>query len=88
MHPHPGHSAPVGHACRLRRSHYGLKQAPRVWFEHFTSVFTVVGFVASQHDSILFIHTFPMVVPLFFSMWMICSSEGMILTIFPLLRLV
>jgi hypothetical protein len=46
MHPHPGYSTPVGHACHLRRSRYGLKQAPRVWFEHFTSVFTVVGFVA------------------------------------------
>ncbi|CAM8912969.1 unnamed protein product [Rhodiola kirilowii] len=41
----------------LRRSLYGLKQAPRAWFEHFSSVVTVVGFTASDHDPALFIHT-------------------------------
>jgi hypothetical protein len=36
---------------------YGLKQAPRVWFERFTSVVTVAGFVANHHDPALFVHT-------------------------------
>jgi hypothetical protein len=59
MHSPPGYSVPDDHVCRLRRSLYGLKQAPRVWFERFTSVVTAAGFVASQHDTALFVHTFP-----------------------------
>ena len=43
----------------FRRSLYGLKQAPRAWFERFTSVVTTAGFVASQHDPALFVHTLP-----------------------------
>src|SRR5438105_380971 len=38
---------------------YGLKQAPRAWFERFTSVVLATGFVASQHDPALFVHTSP-----------------------------
>jgi hypothetical protein len=57
MHPPLGYFVPDGHVCQLRRSLYGLKQAPRAWFEHFTSVVTFVGFVASQHDPALFVHT-------------------------------
>ena len=59
MHPPPGYSVPDGHIYRLRRSLYGLKQAPRAWFERFTSVVIVAGFVASQHDPALFVHTSP-----------------------------
>jgi hypothetical protein len=57
MHPPPGYLVPDGHICRLCRSLYGLKQAPQAWFERFTSVVTVVGFVASKHDPTLFVHT-------------------------------
>jgi hypothetical protein len=88
MHPPPGYSVPEGHVCRLRRSLYDFKQALRAWFERFTSVVITAGFVASQHDPAFFIHTSPVVVPLFFPMWTICSSRGIILTILPLLRLV
>ncbi|WVZ76752.1 LOW QUALITY PROTEIN: hypothetical protein U9M48_024695 [Paspalum notatum var. saurae] len=59
MHPPPVYTVPDGHVCRLRRSLYGLMQAPRAWFERFTSVVTAAGFVASQHDPALFVHTLP-----------------------------
>jgi hypothetical protein len=59
MHPSPGYSVPDGDVCHLRRSLYGLKQTPHAWFEHFTSVVIAAGFVASQHDSTLFVHTSP-----------------------------
>jgi hypothetical protein len=59
MHPPPSYLVPDGHVCRLRRSLYGLKHAPRAWFECFTSVVTNTGFVASQHDPTLFVHTSP-----------------------------
>jgi hypothetical protein len=59
MHPPPGYSIPDGHVCHLHRTLYGLKQAPHAWFERFTLVLTDVGFVATQHDPALFIHTFP-----------------------------
>jgi hypothetical protein len=59
MHPPPGYSVPDDHVCRLYRSLYGFKQASRAWFGHFTSVVTAVGFVASQHDPVLFVHTSP-----------------------------
>jgi hypothetical protein len=65
-----------GHVCHLRRSLYGLKQAPHAWFECFTSVVIVAGFFPSQHGPALFVHTSSVVIPLFFSMWMICSSWG------------
>ncbi|KAM3210839.1 hypothetical protein ACQJBY_064630 [Aegilops geniculata] len=45
--------------CRLRRSLYGLKQAPRAWFERFASVVTAAGFLPSDHDPALFVHTSP-----------------------------
>jgi hypothetical protein len=48
MHPPLGYSVPEG-----------LKQAPRAWFERFTSVATATGFIASQHDPALFVHTSP-----------------------------
>ncbi|WVZ84772.1 hypothetical protein U9M48_031762 [Paspalum notatum var. saurae] len=54
MHSPPDYSIPDGHVCQLRRSPYGLKQAPHVRFEHFTSVVTAAGFVASKHDPTLF----------------------------------
>jgi hypothetical protein len=59
MHPPLGYSVPEGHVCRLRRSLYDFKQAPRAWFECFTLVVIAAGFVASQHDSALFVHTSP-----------------------------
>jgi hypothetical protein len=59
MHPPPGYSVPESHVCRLRRSLYGLKQAACAWFECFTSVVIAGGFVASQHDPALFVHTSP-----------------------------
>ena len=45
--------------CRLRRSLYDLKQAPRAWFERFASVVTAAGFLPSDHDPALFVHTSP-----------------------------
>lgn len=57
MQPPPGLTCPSGHVLRLRRALYGLKQAPRAWFERFSSVVLKAGFVASEHDSALFIHT-------------------------------
>jgi hypothetical protein len=57
MQPPPGYSVSEGMVCRLRRSLYGLKQAPRAWFQRFASVVTAAGFVASNHDPVLFVHT-------------------------------
>lgn len=57
MQPPPGFPCPLGHVWRLRRALYGLKQAPRAWFERFSSVILKVGFVASEHDPALFVHT-------------------------------
>jgi hypothetical protein len=57
MHPPLGYSVPEGHVCRLCHSLYGLKQAPHAWFERFTSIVITAGFIASQHDPALFIHT-------------------------------
>jgi hypothetical protein len=74
MHPPPGYSVPDGDVCHLCRSLCGLKQTPRALFEHFTSVVIADGFVASQHDSALFVHTSPCGRTLFFFMWMIFSS--------------
>jgi hypothetical protein len=88
MHPPPGYSVPDGHVCRLRRSLYGLKQAPRAWFERLTSVITVVGFVASQHDPSLFVHTSPRGRTLILLYVDDMLITGMILNILPLLRLV
>nr|XP_040245163.1 uncharacterized mitochondrial protein AtMg00810-like [Aegilops tauschii subsp. strangulata] len=45
--------------CRSRRSLYGLKQAPHAWFERFASVVTAAGFLPSDHDPTLFVHTSP-----------------------------
>jgi hypothetical protein len=59
MHPPPGYSVPEGHVCRLHHSLYGINQAPHAWFERFTSVVIAAGFVASQHDPALFVHTSP-----------------------------
>ena len=59
MQPPPGYYAPDGMVCRLRRSLYGLKQAPRAWFERFASVVTAAGFLPSDHDPALFVHTSP-----------------------------
>ena len=59
MQPPPGYSIPDGLVCRLRRSLYGLKQAPRVWFECFSSVVIDAGFMPSDHDPALFVHTSP-----------------------------
>jgi hypothetical protein len=56
MRPPPGYSVPEGMFCHLRRSLYSLKQAPRVWFSHFASVVTAVGFSVSAHDLALFIY--------------------------------
>jgi hypothetical protein len=57
MYPPSGYLVLDGHACWLCRSLYGLKQAPRAWFERFTSVAIAAGFVASQLDPALFVHT-------------------------------
>jgi hypothetical protein len=35
---------------------YGLKQAPHAWFERFASMVTATGFLASAHDTALFVH--------------------------------
>ena len=59
MQPPPGYYAPDGMVCQLRRSLYGLKQAPRAWFERFASVVTAAGFLPSDHDPALFVHTSP-----------------------------
>ena len=57
MQPPPGIKVPSGHVCRLRKALYGLKQAPRAWFERFSSVIQVSGFLLvnmTLHSS--FIH--------------------------------
>ena len=58
MHPPPGYSVPAGMVCRLRRSLYGLKHAPWAWFEHFSSVISDAGFKPSDHNPVLFVHTY------------------------------
>jgi hypothetical protein len=88
MHPSPGYSFPEGHVCRLRRSLYGLKQAPRAWFERFTSVVIATGFVASQHDPALFVHTSPRDRTLILLYVDDMLITGMIMTTLHLLRLV
>jgi hypothetical protein len=40
--------------CLLDKSLYGLCQAPRVWFEHFASFVTTLGFTATRSDLSLF----------------------------------
>jgi hypothetical protein len=45
IHPPLGYSVPEGHVYHLRRSLHVLKQAPHAWFECFTSVVNVVGFI-------------------------------------------
>ena len=59
MVPPPGFTAPSGLVCRLRRALYGLKQAPQAWFERFSTAVTAAGFLPSQHDPALFVHTSP-----------------------------
>jgi hypothetical protein len=43
------------HVCRLNRSLYGLQQAPRVWYQHFATFITSIGFTCSRSDMSLFI---------------------------------
>ena len=70
MQPPPGYYAHDDMVCRLRRSLYGLKQAPPAWLERSASVVIAAGFLRSDHDPALFVHT-SLVVGLFsFSMLM------------------
>ncbi|KAK9097387.1 hypothetical protein Sjap_022884 [Stephania japonica] len=57
MKPPPGFSCPTGHVFRLCRALYVLKQAPPAWFERFNLVILQAGFVASEHDPAMFVHT-------------------------------
>jgi hypothetical protein len=47
---------------------YGLKQA-HVWFHHFVSVVTFVGFSTVDHDNALFVHNLPWMNSLSTSSW-------------------
>jgi hypothetical protein len=72
MYPLPIYLVPDGHVCRLRRSLYGLKQAPRAWFERFTSIVTIAGFVARNIIPLSLFTLYLEFAPLFFYMFMIC----------------
>jgi Reverse transcriptase (RNA-dependent DNA polymerase) len=43
------------HVCLLKKALYGLKQAPHAWFHKLAYALSILGFVASQSDSSLFI---------------------------------
>ncbi|GKD14498.1 uncharacterized mitochondrial protein-like protein [Tanacetum coccineum] len=44
-----------GEVCKLWKALYGLKQALRAWYEKFFTIVTSLRFVASHHDSALFV---------------------------------
>jgi len=44
-----------GEVCKLQKVIYGLKQSSRAWFQKFPTVIVSLHFVASQHDSALFV---------------------------------
>ncbi|KAL5816220.1 hypothetical protein ACOSQ3_024598 [Xanthoceras sorbifolium] len=41
--------------CRLKKSLYGLKQSPRAWFERFSKVVKLSGFMQCQSDHTMFV---------------------------------
>ncbi|GJW58994.1 retrovirus-related pol polyprotein from transposon TNT 1-94 [Tanacetum coccineum] len=55
MKPHLGVPHQSGEVYKLEKALYGLKQAPRAWYEKFSIVVTSLRFVASHHDSALFV---------------------------------
>lgn len=57
MNPPPSYSVPKGHVCKLLCSLYGLKQASRQWNIELTTQLLSIGFVASEYDHCLFVHS-------------------------------
>ena len=55
MQPPPGLSVDSNKICHLRHALYGLKQAPRDWFAKFSSTISLLGYMASHYDSVLFL---------------------------------
>ena len=47
-----------GKVCKLHKSLHGLKQSPRAWFDRFTKVLKLDGYIQSQVDHTLFIKHF------------------------------
>lgn len=57
MQPPSGLSHLPRQVCLLRRALYGIKQAPRAWFEKFSSAVFNLGFIQSEADHTMLIHT-------------------------------
>jgi len=51
----PGVSHKSGGDYKLKKALYGLKQAHPAWFQKFSTIIVSLGFIASQHDSALFV---------------------------------
>lgn len=55
MTPPPVVSHQLGEVYRLRKVLYSLKQASHTWSEKFSTIFTLMSFIPSHHDSALFV---------------------------------
>lgn len=45
--------------CKLKKSLYGLKQSPRAWFDRFTKVVRMFGYIQCQSDHTMFLKQSP-----------------------------
>ena len=54
MQPSPGLSVESNKVCYLQRALYGLKQALRAWFAKSSSTISLLGYMASYYDCVLF----------------------------------
>lgn len=70
------YSTNPSYVCRLVKSLYGVKQAPRAWHSKFTEVLPLLGFVASQSDTSLFVKHYEYVVVI-----MVLYVDDIILTV-------
>ena len=50
----PGLSVELNKVYYLQRALYGLKQALRAWFAKFSSTISLLGYMASHYDYVLF----------------------------------
>ena len=64
MQPPPGLFIEPNKICHLRCALYSLKQAPRAWFTKFSSTISLLSYIASHYDSVLFL---------------LCTNKGTIL---------
>ena len=55
MQPLSGLSIEPNKVCHIQRALYSLKQAPQAWFTNFRSTISLLGYIASHYDYVLFL---------------------------------